>query len=84
MLFSTYQQYYLAGSVYVGLNINLLNRFQLPIPNADEQKDIVGYLDGKCSRIDRLIAIKQKKIEKLDEYKKSIIYEYVTGKKEVQ
>ncbi len=47
------------------------------------QKDIVSYLDDKCSNIDKLIEIKQAKIEKLQEYKKSLIYEYVTGKKEV-
>ena len=48
-----------------------------------EQVAIVDYLNEKCSQIDRLIAIKQKKIEKLEQYKKSLIYEYVTGKKEV-
>lgn len=44
---------------------------------------MVEYLDDKCTMIAQLIAIKQKKINKLTEYKKSIIYEYVTGKKEV-
>ena len=56
---------------------NLL--FILPL-NIEE---IVNYLDNKCSEIDSLIALKQKKIEELKEYKKSMIYEYVTGKKEV-
>ena len=41
------------------------------------------FLEEKCSEIDSLIAIKQKKIEALKEYKKSVIYEYVTGKKQV-
>lgn len=54
-----------------------------PLPRDDEQKEIVNYLDNKCSQIDRLISIKQSKIEKLEQYKKSLIYEYVTGKKEV-
>lgn len=49
----------------------------------DEQREIVKYLDKKCSQIDRLIAIKQAKIEKLEQYKRSLIYEYVTGKREV-
>lgn len=49
----------------------------------DEQRAIASYLDTKCSEIDSLIALKQAKIEELKEYKKSIIYEYVTGKKEV-
>ena len=48
-----------------------------------EQEQIASYLDKKCADIDKLIAIKQEKIEKLQEYKKSLIYEYVTGKKEV-
>jgi type I restriction enzyme S subunit len=49
-----------------------------------EQQSIADYLDDKCSAIDNLISIKQQKIEHLKEYKKSIIYEYVTGKKEVE
>ena len=48
-----------------------------------EQQSIASYLDTKCAEIDALIAIKQAKIEELKDYKKSIIYEYVTGKKEV-
>ena len=60
-----------------------LNLFVLPKPPLDEQQAIVSFLDEKCSEIDSLIAIKQQKIEELKEYKKSIIYEYVTGKKEV-
>lgn len=48
----------------------------------DEQNQIVKFLDDKCAKIDRLIAIKQEKINKLNDYKKSLIYEYVTGKKE--
>lgn len=51
--------------------------------NQDEQQQIVEYLDTKCAEIDELISIKQQKIEKLTEYKKSLIYEYVTGKKQV-
>lgn len=52
-------------------------------PSKGEQDEIVSNLDDKCAQINRLIAIKQEKIEKLQEYKKSLIYEYVTGKKEV-
>ena len=47
------------------------------------QQQIVEYLDKRCEEIDNLIKIKQEKIEKLKEYKKSLIYQYVTGKKEV-
>lgn len=48
-----------------------------------EQEDIVAHLDDKCRKVDQLIAIKQAKIAKLEQYKRSLIYEYVTGKKEV-
>lgn len=53
------------------------------IPSLAEQEAIADFLDKKCSEIDQLIAIKQKKIEEYKEYKKSIIYEYVTGKRSV-
>ena len=48
-----------------------------------EQQAIADYLDEKCADIDSLIQTKQSKIDSLKEYKKSIIYEYVTGKREV-
>lgn len=60
-----------------------LKQLWLPEPPVDEQRSIASYLDTKCSEIDALIAIKQAKIEELKDYKKSVIYEYVTGKKEV-
>ena len=56
---------------------------ECPLPPKDEQQAIVAYLDEKWTQIDRLIAIKQAKIEKLKQYKRSLIYEYVTGKREV-
>lgn len=56
----------------------------IPVAPIEEQQAIVSYLDKKCTQIDSLIAIKQRKIEKLQQYKKSVIYEYVTGKKEVK
>ena len=52
-------------------------------PWAEEQQQIADYLDKKCAKIDKLISVKQQKIDKLNEYKKSLIYEYVTGKKRV-
>lgn len=52
-------------------------------PTLKEQKHISEMIDKKCAEIDKLIAIKQQKIETLTEYKKSLIYEYVTGKKQV-
>ena len=61
-----------------------INNFFIPISSDIEQQQIANYLDDKCSAIDNLISIKQQKIEELKDYKKSIIYEYVTGKKEVE
>lgn len=52
-------------------------------PTLSDQQAIADYLDKKTAEIDQLITIKQRKIEELKEYKKSLIYEYVTGKKEV-
>ena len=52
-------------------------------PPLSEQQSIANYLDQKCSEIDELISIKQQKIEKLRDYKKSLIFECVTGKRKV-
>ena len=49
----------------------------------EEQKNICDYLDRQCKSIEKVIAEKKEQLEVLDEYKKSLIYEYVTGKKEV-
>lgn len=56
----------------------------LAVPPKEEQDNIVKYLDKKCNEIDKLIINKEKIIEELEQYKKSLIYEYVTGKKEVE
>lgn len=52
----------------------------IPMPSFDEQRAIAEHLDTKCGEIDRLIETKRQKIETLKEYKKSVIYEAVTGK----
>lgn len=74
---------YITGSAQPKLSQDNLQAVKLPVPPLTEQKQIADYLDNKCTEIDSLIAIKQQKIEELKDYKKSIIYEYVTGKKEV-
>ncbi len=56
---------------------------RFPVPPYAEQEAMVTELERRCEKVDLLIAIKQKKIDKLNEYKKSLIYEYVTGKREV-
>lgn len=55
----------------------------IPYPPLEEQQQIADYLDSKCSEIDSLIADKKRQLDILADYKKSLIYEYVTGKKEV-
>ena len=66
------------------IGMRTLEKLIVSYPSIDEQQQIADYLDRKCAEIDELIAIKQQKIEALKEYKKSVIFEYVTGKKEVE
>ena len=62
---------------------DIVRNMKYVIPPIQEQTAIATYLDAKCSQIDQLISLKESKIEKLQQYKRSLIYEYVTGKKEV-
>mgnify|MGYP004459406751 CR=1 FL=1 len=66
-------------------NISLTDFYNAyaPIPRLIEQRQISDYLDSKCSEIDALLQNYEDQIVTLEEYKKSLIYEYVTGKKEV-
>lgn len=61
-----------------------MKKIIIPMPNSDEQEKIATFLDTKCSEIDSIIETKKEQLMVLDEYKKAIIYEYVTGKKEVK
>ena len=54
------------------------------VPPIQEQREILAYLNEKSARIDALIAQKEQLAAELETYKKSLIYEYVTGKKEVK
>ncbi len=74
----------LNGTTIQNLSLNTLNNFYITFPNGNEQQEIVDYLDGKCSEINKLIAKKEELLVDLESYKKSLIYEYVTGKKEVE
>ncbi|MBR3422270.1 MAG: restriction endonuclease subunit S, partial [Ruminococcus sp.] len=65
-------------------NFSNLGKFTISVPPISEQNEIVEYLDSKCAEIDSIIAEKKQQIETIEEYKKSLIFEYVTGKKEVQ
>lgn len=86
MLSPIFQQHlksYATGSTASGIKASKLCLLQLVHPPRAVQDDIVSALDSKCDQVDRLISIKQAKIEKLEQYKRSLIYEYVTGKREV-
>lgn len=72
-----------AGSAQPNVSGSSIGNFPILVPPESEQRSIASYLDTKSSEIDSLIALKQQKIEELKDYKKSVIYEYVTGKKEV-
>lgn len=74
------------GDDGVRSSLSVSDLLNLPItaPPLDEQKQIADYLDDKCSDIDGVIKIKKKQLDKLAEYKKSIIYEYTTGKKRIK
>lgn len=75
-------QYSLAAA-QPGLAVERIKLLPIPIIPLSEQQSIANYLDQKCSEIDELISIKQQKIEKLKDYKKSLIFECVTGKRKV-
>ena len=92
-----YFQYYLlcnAGRTEIDLHTSTaagqftisgegLRNINIIIPSIEEQKEIADYLDKKCTEIDTLITKKETFLTELEAYKKSLIYEYVTGKKEV-
>lgn len=55
----------------------------IPVPPVQEQEEIAKYLNEKCADINSIIEVKKAQLETIENYKKSLIYEYVTGKKEV-
>ncbi len=72
-----------ASSSMQNISINDFTSNYLPIPAFSEQEEIADYLDAKCAEIDKLIAKKEQLVKELESYKKSLIYEVVTGKREV-
>lgn len=74
---------HMAKNLRHSLTEDQLGAIKVPRPPYDEQIQIAEYLDSKCSEINQVIADKNNQLATLDEYKKSLIFEYVTGKKEV-
>ena len=95
-----YFMYYLRSMAYGNILMNLSNGVRIRssdyrnfsklgvfgalLPPREEQDEIVNYLDAKCAEIDRIISPKEQFLSELKNYKRSLIYEYVTGKKEVR
>lgn len=75
--------YNMGNGVRQGLNYSEFSKLMVFAPSREEQDTIVKYLDEKCSEIEFIIGQKKEQLEVLADYKKSLIYEYVTGKKEV-
>lgn len=82
-IFNHYYSLVSNGSTMDSLSQEKMGNFSFPIFNIEIQHMITDYLDAKCADIDTILADKQKQLDTLTEYKKSMIYEYVTGKKEV-
>ena len=76
--------YGMGSGVRQGLTFEEIKKMEILVPPNDEQNDIADYLDKKSQMIEKLILQKEKLIEEMEQYKKSFIYEYVTGKKEVR
>lgn len=96
-ILTDYAKYYFRGEhirAYLVKEMNLVTRASLGqtllkgmsviVPPKSVQKEIAEYLDDKCADIDALVAKKQQYFTEIENYKKSLIYEYVTGKKEVK
>lgn len=71
------------GALQANLSRSAFEHLKVQFPPYSEQQEIVAYLDDKCEKIDALIARKQQYLTEIENYKKSLIYEYVTGKKGV-
>ncbi|MDY3110574.1 MAG: restriction endonuclease subunit S [Lachnospiraceae bacterium] len=84
MLDYTKELLHLAKNLRHSLTEDQLGAIKQLVPPLDEQQEIADYLDNKCAEIEQIIADKKSQIETLDGFKKSLIYEYVTGKKEVE
>lgn len=72
-----------AQSTVPSVRMPMLSNLRMFVPHLPEQREIAAYLDKKCAAIDSMVAKCREELDRLAEYKKSLIYEYVTGKKEV-
>lgn len=75
---------YVYGSVIPTISQLNLGRIKIPVPSPEEQQQIADYLDEKCKNIDNRVQKRRQQLEWLKEYKKNLIFDYVTGKKRVE
>ncbi len=82
-----YGEYVLVNSVgatMASVNAEILNNSVIVFPSLEEQQAISAYLDRKCAQIDTILDDKRRQVENMKNHRKSVIYEYVTGKKRVK
>lgn len=82
-LYSMNLNQYSTSAAQPGLAVEQIQKIYTCVPPLQEQNEIAFYLDNKCTKIDKSITLKDNLIEKLTQYKKSLIYECVTGKRDV-
>ncbi|MDW2974681.1 MAG: restriction endonuclease subunit S [Alphaproteobacteria bacterium] len=82
-IFSYYLSTFFTATINQLTGSNFGNMQIVFCPDLNEQQEIIDYLDGVCARIDTIIEKRERMIELMTEYKKSLIYECVTGKKEI-
>lgn len=73
---------YIKANTQANVGLDSVSKAKIALPSVHEQQKIVEYLRDKCKKIDALIAKKQQYLTEIENYKKSLIYEYVTGKRE--
>ena len=74
---------YGTGTTFKEISFTSFSDFKLPLPPFKEQEEIATWLESECDEVEKLITKKQQLLTELEAYKKSVIFEYVTGKKEV-
>lgn len=82
-VFVQYTEYAQDGTIMASLSQEKISQFVFGLPSIQEQQMIAKYLDEQCAEIDALISANESTIEKLKEYRQSVIYEAVTGKVEI-
>lgn len=81
--FGSYVMLYAVGATMPSMSSDILLNARILVPPVQEQRDIAAYLNKQCGKINAIITNKQAQLDTIRSHKKSLIYEYVTGKKQV-